>query len=111
MEEVAYYMSLEQSPAGGLRLSHKQWINLMKGKQVKNLEKFPVHPETREATSEWLLGLNAKLSLSESTKTLVQDTLDARFGSRKEETEKGKGKEESGPRWEVWPLDCILLPD
>jgi len=96
-------MSLEQSPVGGLRLSHKQWIDAMNGKDVENLEKFPVLPETREKFKEWLLSLNATLSLSEVTKTLIQDTIDARFGSRMKEA---KG---TGSRWEVLPLDSVIF--
>lgn len=114
VEEVAYYMSLEQSPAGGLRLSHKQWIDIMKGKDFGNLERFPVPPEAREGVTRWLLGLNARLSTNEETKTLIQDVIDARFGRREEETDKGKGRAGSNSdprRWTVLPLDSVRLED
>lgn len=75
-------MSLEQAPAGGLRLSYKQWHDSMKGGEVENLEKFPVPPEVQETFKGWLLGLNVLFSLDESTETLMQDLINGRFGGR-----------------------------
>jgi hypothetical protein len=109
VEEVSYYMSLEQSPVGGLRMSHKQWLGVMRDKNVESLESHPVPPEVQKKAINWLLGLNALFSLREETKTLVQDIIDARMGGEEEETK--KKKEDNTSRWEVIPLESIDFAD
>jgi len=98
-------MSLEQSPVGGLELSHKQWFDILRGRPVENLEKFPVSPEVRKRVTEWLQGLAIRLSMNEGTETLIQDIIDARFGGRKEETSDAGGENSGGVRMEVFELE------
>ena len=93
MEEVAYYMSLEQSPVGGLGLPYKHWLDILRGKPVEGLDKFPVSPEVRKRMTEWLHGLNLKFFLNEGTETLVQDIIDARFGGGGEGETSGEEEE------------------
>ena len=96
MEEVAYYLSLEQSPAGGLKYSHNQWITILKTGNTDCVGNFPVPPDVQERAIEWLLRVSTLLSLEK--KEIVQDTIDARLGRRKEKeaTDKGEGGSNSG---------------
>jgi len=101
-------MSLEQSPVGGLGLSYKQWLDILRGKPVENLDKFPVSPEVRKRVTEWLQGLATRLSVNEGTETLVQDIIDARFGDMEEETSDTEGESDgrhAGARMEVYALE------
>jgi len=105
VEEIAYYMSLEQSPVGGLGLSYKQWLDILRGRPVANLDKFPVSPEVRKRTTDWLQGLNLTFFMNEGTETLVQDIIDAKFGSRKGETSGKEGEAGGDARMEACALD------
>jgi len=49
--------------------------------------------------------MNVKFFMSEDVETLPQDILDARFGCRKEETNKEEGEVDNDPRMAVRALD------
>ena len=126
-KEVAYYMSMEQSPFGGLRLSPKQWYDVMRTGDVGDNESHPVPPEVQKEAINWMLSVDAALSLHEETKTVVQDIIDARMGwgeGEKQDSEKyfkkddkkeskkeskKEGKKKSTSRWEEQPLSSIDL--
>ena len=92
---------------GGLGLSHKQWIDLMQGKEIENLERIPAPQEVQDRAISWLRGLNAAFTSRDDTKTLIQDVIDARFGRREEGISKEEGETNGGSRWEVWSLDSV----
>ena len=64
-------------------------------KPVKNLDK---------TGTEWLRGMSARFFMGGGTETLLQDILDARFGSRKKETSKEVGEGDDDPRVKVRAL-------
>ena len=101
---------MEQSPVGGLRISHKKWCEVMKTGYFGNVESHPVPPEVQNKTIKWLLGLNAYFSLHEATKTMVQDIIDARMGGDEGEKKKSS-KKASASRWEVVPLESLDLAE
>ena len=88
-------------------MSYKQWLDILRGKPVEKLDKFPVSPEVRKKMTVWLQDLDARFSLDEDTETLVQDIINARFGSKGGGTDKAKGKAAmyAGDRMEVFELD------
>ena len=67
-------------------MPYKYWLDILQGKPVEGLDKFPVSPEVRKRMTEWLHGLNLRFFLNEGTETLVQDIIDARFGGGEGET-------------------------
>ena len=104
MEEVAYYLSMEQSPAGGLGLSHKQWVNIIKGKDTGD-EGFPVSTEVVEPVMEWLHNLHKVLPANKGTETPVQDVV---FEDEKVESN-GPGENGGGSsRWKEISLEDMI---
>ena len=102
-------MSLEQSPVGGLKLTHKQWLDLLQGKPIdESIGGAPVSGEVQRKVTGWLLGLHSRFASNDDTKTILQDIIDARFGSRE-----GHVVEESRSteRWEILPMDTITMAD
>ena len=108
-EDVAYYMSLEQSPVGGLKLTHKQWLEMLQGKPIDEcIGGAPVSGEVQRKVMGWLLGLHSGLASNDNTKTILQDIIDARFGSREGEVVE---ESRSTDQWEILPMDTITMAD
>lgn len=101
-------MSLETSPVGCLRLSHKQWMDMfVKKKHPENLETFPVPQEVWDWAFGLLFSLDTTLWLNEGTDTPIRDFVNVSFESKEEGTKKTEEKRGSSSRWEVLPLEYI----
>jgi hypothetical protein len=111
MEHVAYYMSMEESPVGGLKLTRDQWLGAINENSVEGIEGVPVSPEVQKKVEEWLLGLHARLSMNKKTKTLAQDIIDTWVEGREEGTSEQEEETKGKHRWEVLPLDSIPMED